>query len=82
MINRLAQWNRGSGFAAIRNDWLSRAQGLGRDVRVRLTDRDVAGVFEALDDRGYLLVRRADGALEAIAAGDVFPMQSLPVEQA
>jgi len=74
MLTRLAQWNRGDGFAAIRADWMARAAGLGRPIRVRLGDRAVDGSFEALDPVGRLLLRRADGAVETIAAGDVFPL--------
>jgi BirA family biotin operon repressor/biotin-[acetyl-CoA-carboxylase] ligase len=78
MVMRLNQWSRGAGFSATRVDWLKRASGLGQAIRVRLHDRELAGIFEALDERGHLLLRRADGALENIAAGDVFPIHSLP----
>jgi BirA family transcriptional regulator, biotin operon repressor / biotin---[acetyl-CoA-carboxylase] ligase len=71
---RLAQWNRGAGFAAIRTAWLDRADGLGQPVRVRLTERETSGIFEAIDDAGRLLLRHNDGSLEAIAAGEVFPL--------
>jgi BirA family biotin operon repressor/biotin-[acetyl-CoA-carboxylase] ligase len=74
---RLAQWGRGAGFAAIRADWLQRAHGRGRDVRVRLDGRDTEGRFEDLDAAGRLLLRHADGSLETISAGDVFPLRSL-----
>jgi BirA family biotin operon repressor/biotin-[acetyl-CoA-carboxylase] ligase len=72
MIARLAQWNRGVGFAAIRNEWLSHAAGLGGDIHVRLSDRQLTGKFEALDACGRLMVRLPGGALEAITAGEVF----------
>jgi BirA family biotin operon repressor/biotin-[acetyl-CoA-carboxylase] ligase len=71
---RLAQWNRGAGFAAIRAAWLDRAGGLGQPVRVRLAERETGGIFEAIDDAGRLLLRHNDGSLEAIAAGEVFPL--------
>jgi BirA family transcriptional regulator, biotin operon repressor / biotin---[acetyl-CoA-carboxylase] ligase len=74
MLARLAQWDRGDGFAAIRTDWLKRAAGLGGPVRVRLGDRTIEGRFEALDAAGRLIVRRADGAAEAVSSGDVFPL--------
>lgn len=76
MSERLLQWNRGEGFAAIRAAWLLRATGLGGAIEVRLPDRTLAGVFEAIDDEGALLLRRADGGREAISAGDVFPLAS------
>jgi BirA family biotin operon repressor/biotin-[acetyl-CoA-carboxylase] ligase len=72
MLGRLAQWNAGEGFSTVRTDWLSRAAGLGEDIRVRLADREVMGRFEALDERGGLLLRHRDGKTETISAGDVF----------
>jgi len=72
MVRRLEQWR--GGFRSIRADWLERAAGLGQDMRARLPDRDLRGRFEALDDNGRLLLRLADGNLQAIAAGEVFPV--------
>src|SRR4051812_23975622 len=46
MVSRLAQWDRGSGFAAIRAEWLAHAAGIGGDIRVRLPDRELSGTFE------------------------------------
>jgi BirA family biotin operon repressor/biotin-[acetyl-CoA-carboxylase] ligase len=72
MRERLAQWGRGAGFAAIRSEWLSHAAGVGGDIRVRLPDRELAGTFETLDQMGRLMLRLPGGAVEAIAAGEVF----------
>lgn len=74
MMRRLEQWRGGDGFTAIRADWRSRAAGIGGDMRVRLPDRELFGRCEALDQDGQLLLRLADGSLETIAAGDVFPV--------
>jgi BirA family transcriptional regulator, biotin operon repressor / biotin---[acetyl-CoA-carboxylase] ligase len=74
MPARLAQWNRGAGFAGVRAAWLARAMGLGQPIRVRLSDRETAGCFEAIDDAGRLMLRDLSGRLEAIAAGEVFPL--------
>jgi BirA family biotin operon repressor/biotin-[acetyl-CoA-carboxylase] ligase len=82
MVARIAQWHRGEGFAAIRGDWLKRADGLGRGIRVRLHDRETAGVFETIDESGRLVLRRADGSPELIAAGDVFPLRVVGVQPA
>ena len=71
MHRRLAQWQRGQGFASVRADWLKRAAGLGRDIRVRLPDREFSGSFEGLDDAGHLLVRGPAG-LTTVSAGEVF----------
>jgi BirA family transcriptional regulator, biotin operon repressor / biotin---[acetyl-CoA-carboxylase] ligase len=74
MAKRLVQWRRGAGFAAIRADWLERAAGMGGEMRVRLHNREFTGRFEALDEHGWLLLRLADGTLQTITAGDVFPV--------
>jgi BirA family biotin operon repressor/biotin-[acetyl-CoA-carboxylase] ligase len=75
MARRLAQWQRGAGFQSIRADWIDRAAGIGGKMRVRLPkNREFVGRAEALDERGRLLLRLADGTLETITAGDVFPV--------
>jgi BirA family transcriptional regulator, biotin operon repressor / biotin---[acetyl-CoA-carboxylase] ligase len=74
MMRRLDQWRSGDGFSAVRSDWIDRAAGIGGEMQVRLPDRALFGRWEALDESGCLLLRLADGTLERIAAGDVFPM--------
>jgi BirA family biotin operon repressor/biotin-[acetyl-CoA-carboxylase] ligase len=71
MLRRLAQWQRGAGFATIRADWLARAAGLGEDIRVRLPERELHGRFQGLDEAGRLLVEQP-GGLAAVTAGEVF----------
>jgi BirA family biotin operon repressor/biotin-[acetyl-CoA-carboxylase] ligase len=71
MLGRLAQWHGGEGFSTIRADWLARAAGLGRRLRVRLAEREIVGYFEALDARGNLVLRRSDGSATTVTAGDV-----------
>ena len=82
MSRRLMQWDSGLAFAAIHADWVTRADGMGKDIRVRLHDRETTGCFEALDPQGRVVLRRADGAVETITAGDVFPLHSPPAEHA
>jgi len=72
MVARLAQWNRGSGFAAVRSEWLAHAAGIGGHIQVRLSDRQLTGTFESLDPAGRLMLRVPGGAVEAITAGEVF----------
>ena len=71
MQRRLAQWQRGQGFAATRADWLKRAAGLGQDIQVRLPERELSGLFKGLDDAGHLLVLERHG-LTTVTAGEVF----------
>jgi len=72
MVTRLAQWDRGAGFAAVRSTWLTHAAGIGGDIHVRLADRELTGTFETLDHMGRLMLRLSGGALEAIMVGEVF----------
>ncbi len=75
MAGRLAQWDRGAAFAAIRAEWLAHAAGIGGDIVVRLPDREIVGKFESLDQGGRLMLRLPAGQLEAVAAGEVFAPQ-------
>jgi BirA family biotin operon repressor/biotin-[acetyl-CoA-carboxylase] ligase len=75
---RLSDWDRGAGFAAIRSAWLARAAGLGQAIRARLPDRELTGIFEALDAAGRLILRLPDGRREVITAGEVFPVREEP----
>ena len=74
MMGRLAQWDRGRGFAVIRQDWLAHASGIGGDIRVQLSDRQLFGRFEALDGTGRLILRLPDNSVQTISAGDLFPL--------
>jgi BirA family biotin operon repressor/biotin-[acetyl-CoA-carboxylase] ligase len=74
MMRRLAEWDGGRNFAAIRAAWLMRATGLGGAIEVKLSDRTIGGTFEAIDGSGCLVLRRADGVRETIHAGDIFPL--------
>jgi BirA family transcriptional regulator, biotin operon repressor / biotin---[acetyl-CoA-carboxylase] ligase len=75
MLGRLAQWNQGEHFATIRTDWLSRAAGLGDEITVRLSERELAGTFETIDDMGQLVLVEPGGNRYAIAAGDVVKLR-------
>ena len=77
-IARLSQWARGTGFAAIRSEWLSHAAGLDGDIHVRLSDRELTGTFESLDPAGRLVLRLPGGSVETIAAGEVFAPARVP----
>jgi len=71
MIGRLAQWNSGEGFSTVRADWMARAAGIGKEVRLHLADRELSGLFEGLDEAGSLVLRLPDGHAENITAADV-----------
>jgi BirA family biotin operon repressor/biotin-[acetyl-CoA-carboxylase] ligase len=58
------------GFDPIRDEWRARSATLGREVSVRLDDREIVGTAEDLDDSGALLVRTPAG-LQRIFSGEV-----------
>jgi BirA family biotin operon repressor/biotin-[acetyl-CoA-carboxylase] ligase len=72
MMARLALWDRGVGFGAIRTDWLARAAGIGKPIRIRSGEGELAGQFESIDEIGRLVLRLPDGTMQTVAAGDVF----------
>jgi BirA family biotin operon repressor/biotin-[acetyl-CoA-carboxylase] ligase len=65
------RWRQG-GFPAIRGEWLSRAIGLGEEIRVRLDRETFTGRFLDLDADGALLIDTDEGR-RRVGAGDVFP---------
>jgi len=71
LVDALARWVarwRSEGLAPVRARWLERAHPIGS----ALSANGVEGLFEGLDGQGALLLRRADGIVETIRAGDVF----------
>ncbi len=58
------------GFEGIEADYRAQSCTLGSAVRV-IGAEDFTGVAEAIDGTGALLVRREDGALQRVLAGDV-----------
>lgn len=71
---RLAQWDRGHSFDAIRRDWLAVAHGRNRNMRVNTLAESFEGVFEGLDAGGRLLVATPAG-VRTVSAGDVFVLE-------
>nr|WP_208408553.1 biotin--[acetyl-CoA-carboxylase] ligase [Sphingomonas vulcanisoli] len=67
----IARW-RGEGLAPIRAAWLAAAHPIGTALQAALGDEKIEGLFEGLDAEGALRLRRADGAIVTIHAGDVF----------
>jgi len=76
MCRRIEQWHRGAGFAAILDDWLDAASGVGEEIAVRNGGGEKCGRFVGLDETGRLILERAGGTIEKISAGDVFPFAS------
>jgi BirA family biotin operon repressor/biotin-[acetyl-CoA-carboxylase] ligase len=68
----LALWNRGTGFWAIREEWLTAARGVGAPVVVNLHNGPLRGRFEDIDSDGYLCLLTDAGQRHRISAGDLF----------
>ena len=66
---RLAQAR--ESFEPVRRDWLARAEGLGKRVRVAPGGVPVEGVFEDMAPDGGLILALPDGSRQTIRAGDV-----------
>jgi BirA family biotin operon repressor/biotin-[acetyl-CoA-carboxylase] ligase len=71
-VSRILLWNGGRRFDEIRAAWLARAAGIGQAISVRTGDRVESGIFETLDEQGRLILRKSDGTMRAISAGDVY----------
>jgi len=56
---------------SIQHEWLQRLETLGKNVSVRCGDEVQDGYAESVDDEGNLIIRRPDGNLITVAAGDV-----------
>lgn len=71
LARRLAQWDEGRGFAAIRTDWAARALGMGGAVTATSGTRQITGTFTALAADGALVLEQPDGTRIPIHAGEV-----------
>jgi BirA family biotin operon repressor/biotin-[acetyl-CoA-carboxylase] ligase len=71
VAERLDIWRRGSGFDAIRAEWLGLAGGLGSKVFVARSQGTIEGIFETIDATGRLVLETASGRV-LVEAGDVF----------
>jgi biotin-(acetyl-CoA carboxylase) ligase len=59
------------GFGAVRKLWVEQAEGLAKEICVRVGDDEYRGIFEGLGSGGELVLRLADGNRKEIIAGDV-----------
>jgi BirA family biotin operon repressor/biotin-[acetyl-CoA-carboxylase] ligase len=58
-------------FAEVAEEWQERCTTIGQEVSIRLGERVVRGIAEALDSDGAMLLRTEHGHLERIIGGDV-----------
>jgi BirA family transcriptional regulator, biotin operon repressor / biotin---[acetyl-CoA-carboxylase] ligase len=58
-------------FAAVADEWEERCSTLGRNVVIRVGDRQIRGRAESLGEDGALLLRTEHGHMERVTGGDV-----------
>jgi BirA family transcriptional regulator, biotin operon repressor / biotin---[acetyl-CoA-carboxylase] ligase len=68
---RLAQWDRGQGFAWVKESWQLRSYAVGTRLSVNTGARRYLGQFAGLSDDGALLLEQEAGDVMQIYAGDV-----------
>ena len=68
---------RNEGFAPIKTHWLECAARLGTEIKVRLPDGELTGIFKGISDDGALILA-TDGGDELITAGAVFFGETRP----
>ena len=78
MVDAVRLWNRGTGFAAVREAWLGSAMPAGSPLTVRTPTSTMNGFFDTIDNRGRLILR-TDAGPWTVDAADVFlTPQDLP----
>ena len=76
-VERVYERLRSGEVVPILSVWRETAETLGRPVRVELPDGVmIEGVAQDIDDTGALLVRRNDGTLAKVVAGDVHVLEA------
>jgi len=70
-LMNFALWDEGRGFGLIREKWLNRAAGLGKDIHIQHQDQKISGCFKTIDGQGQLMIETRAGEIVTIAAGDV-----------
>jgi BirA family biotin operon repressor/biotin-[acetyl-CoA-carboxylase] ligase len=56
---------------SLRSEWARALETIGRHVNVRLSDGEITGCAESVEESGALVLRLADGTLRTVLAGDV-----------
>jgi len=67
----LDRW-RAEGLEPVRKRWIERAHPIGTALAASAAEGRIEGLFDGLDPDGTLRLRRADGRIERINAGDIF----------
>jgi BirA family biotin operon repressor/biotin-[acetyl-CoA-carboxylase] ligase len=76
---RLESWldrHAAAGFGPVREAWRDFSSTLGQEVLVKSEARELRGIAEDIDESGALLIRKSDGTLARVLAGDVEQVRS------
>lgn len=79
LFTRFEAWlerHAAEGFGPVREAWRELSSTLGQEVLVKSEARELRGVAEDIDEAGALLIRKSDGTLERVLAGDVEQVRS------
>ncbi|MBA3868153.1 MAG: biotin--[acetyl-CoA-carboxylase] ligase [Anaerolineae bacterium] len=71
LLARVDYWSTRLGSDELFTAWRNRLITLGQDVRVKTADKEVTGLAQDVERYGALLIRRADGQIERVIAGDI-----------
>jgi BirA family biotin operon repressor/biotin-[acetyl-CoA-carboxylase] ligase len=64
-------WSQRLGSDELFDTWKNRLVTLGQDIHVKTFDKEIIGLAQDVDRDGALLVRREDGQIERVIAGDI-----------
>lgn len=81
LFTRLEEWldrHALEGFAPVRNAWKALSSTLGQEVLVKSERAEFRAFAEDIDEAGALVVRRDDGTVERVIAGDVEQLRLRP----
>jgi BirA family biotin operon repressor/biotin-[acetyl-CoA-carboxylase] ligase len=59
------------GFTSLLRQWSKACTMWGKPIKVRVTDKDICGIAQGIDDEGRLLMKTAMGRIEKFHSGDV-----------
>lgn len=64
------------GFGPVRDAWRELSSTLGQEVLVKSEAKELRGIAQDIDDAGALLIKKSDGSIERVLAGDVEQVRS------
>ncbi len=76
VADNIALWDKGNNFTGIRKKWLNNVYGIGKAISVYIPSQQrIDGIFNSIDDDGYMLLQTDDG-IKQISTADIFFKQT------